>query len=714
MPLQHISFLQDVDNQLLQLVFQESELGLILLDKEQRIVTWNLWMTQHCQFSLTAVLGKKLVDIFPVVANSNLDRATHQALSHRMSSVISHKLNQTSLPLYSSAGTPIFQFIKIKPIKGSNGDQFCLIHINDISAAVNRDKQLKDQAKQTKNISSQLSQEMERAHVTLDSIADAVIATNEIGLITLINPVAERLLDIREEQVRMQPVRDIFKITSEDNENLRLDCPVYDCLRSLKTIHNDSDHVLLNKNGGRYSITDSVAPIIDSSGKLLGAVLVFRDVTSSRALTSELTWHAEHDTLTGLANRRSFEVKLKCVLEKTKIQYRESYVLYLDLDQFKVVNDTCGHDAGDELLKQVAMVFSGKLRNTDEIARLGGDEFGIILEHCSKKSAIAIAEKLLKAVEEYRFGWHTHSFKIGVSIGVTPITGNEAKAAEILSAVDSACYVAKDSGRNRLHFHEFDETGASTHQQEMQWISKIQKALDENRFRLYAQSIQDIRHIDDKPSHYEVLIRMLGPSGEIIGPGAFLPAAERFNLMASIDRWVIDTVFQKALSITSGQHPRLSINISGMSISDDTFLDHILSLLKKHPAIAERLCFEVTETAAIANLNKAIHFLSSLRSLGCKIALDDFGSGLSSFAYLKTFPIDYLKIDGFFVKGMIEDPINIIFVEAIHKIGHAMGLQTIAEFIENRETVKVLKEIGIDYGQGYGLHVPCPIEDVFN
>jgi len=697
-------------------IFLESESGLIVIDLELCLVNWNPWFTKHSGIDFNDVKTKNLIDIFPVLKKSSVERGIISALKNCMSSVVSHTLNRTPFPLKKITGQVLQQQIMIKPISLNNNKRFCLIQIIDVSAGVNREKQLIEQANRTKAISEKLAEEKERAQVTLNSIIDAVITTDEQGYILSMNPVAELLIGVTEEDAQQKKVAQIFKLIKEETKE-PISCPVVTCLQSRNTIANEKEHILLGR-AGRYSINDSVSPIIDDDGMMLGTVLVFRDVTRARALSAELNWQALHDPLTGLANRRQFELDMNTLLSKAKSDSFQHHLLYLDLDQFKVVNDTCGHDAGDELLQQVTQTLERKLRKSDVLSRLGGDEFGVLLESCDAQNALAVANNLREAVDTFRFGWQTHSFKIGVSIGVAEITGEEAKATEILSAADAACYVAKQSGRNRVCFHETSPSASLTHQQEMKWVSRLQAALDNDCFELFLQRIQSVRCQEIESNHYEVLIRMIGENGDIIPPGAFLPAAERFNLIGSLDTWVVENVFKKLEQLRiNKQQPNnltLSINLSGTSMSNIDLLNRINELIDISDTPAETFCFEVTETAAIANLKQANEFLSSLRSRGCKIALDDFGSGLSSFAYLKELPIDYLKIDGLFVKDIAIDNIDRAFVESINQIGQVMGLETIAEFVENTDIMKILTDIGVDYAQGYGIHKPRIFDHVFS
>ena len=658
------------------------------------------------------VVGEKLNRVFPVLENSSVERAIQSSVKNGMSSVISHTLNHKPFPLKRLSGQLIEQQIIVKPLFLENHQRFCLIQITDVSSAVNREKQLISQANETKAISEKLAREKERVQVTLNSIADAVITTDQSGVILSMNPVAEIMTGFSENDAQGKKIEQVYKLIHEETQEPILN-PVMQCIDHEDIVSNDADHILQGAVS-RYSITESVAPIFDENNSMLGAILVFRDVTQSRALSAELNWQALHDPLTGLANRRKFESEMKNLLMKAKSDKVKHHLLYLDLDQFKIVNDTCGHDAGDELLKQITNILESKTRKNDLLARLGGDEFGLLLEHCDAEHALLVANNLRLAVEDFRFGWQTKSFRIGVSIGISEINGKESKASKILSAADAACYVAKENGRNQVHFHEINSSASAAHQKEMQWISRLQTALDNDRFELYLQRIQNAESLSVVSEHYEVLLRMIGEDGELIPPGAFLPAAERFNLIGSIDRWVVDNVFKKIQNLKKNHQLSdkltLSINLSGASMADDGLLDRINLLLDETDLPAKNFCFEITETAVIANLNQAQSFLSRLRSKGCKIALDDFGSGLSSFTYLKSLPIDILKIDGTFVKDMVVDDIYKVFVESINQIGHAMGLTTIAEFVENDAILKMLSKMGVNYTQGYAIHRPSPFD----
>lgn len=386
----------------------------------------------------------------------------------------------------------------------------------------------------------------------------------------------------------------------------------------------------------------------------------------------------------------------------------------MDLDQFKVINDTCGHAAGDELLRQLTHEIQSVIRQTDTFGRLGGDEFGILMTNCSLDNAYRVAESIWRIVQDYTFVWDNSSFKVGVSIGLVAIDSEVANLAQLMSRADTACYIAKDAGRNRIHAYKYNDNEISQRHGEMQWISRIHQGLEKNFFCLYAQSIESLKNNNTSETYYELLIRLKDREGNIISPTSFLPAAERYGLMEKIDHWVIKNAFnllhKNPIFLSKIKH--VSINLSGQSLTNNKFLDWIVLELSENAIPPEKICFEITETAAIHNLTIAIHFITTLKKLGCKFALDDFGSGLSSFAYLKNLPVDYLKIDGMFVKDMTNDPIDRAMVKSINEIGHLMNMQTIAEFVENSEIIEILNDIGVDYAQGYGISKPVDINEL--
>ena len=435
-----------------------------------------------------------------------------------------------------------------------------------------------------------------------------------------------------------------------------------------------------------------------------------------KKVEEQLTFNANHDALTGLVNRHEFERRTVMLLSTIKDGEDEHALCFMDLDQFKIVNDSCGHVAGDELLRQLTSVLKNVIRKRDTLARLGGDEFGALMENCSLLDAHRVASSLQKAIQDHQFVWEGQSFKIGVSIGLVPITSSTDTITKLLSDADAACYIAKDSGRNRIHVYHAEDSEVALRHGEMQWVSRINHALEEDRFCLFAQTIESLDGNTNKHKHYELLLRMVGEDKKIIPPGAFLPAAERYNLISKIDYWVIANVFEALADnpVFLSQIDFCSINLLGQSLTEPEMLNYIIEQLNRTEIGGYKICFEITETAAISNLNKATEFISSLKGLGCRFALDDFGSGLSSFGYLKNLSVDYLKIDGMFVRDIVDDPIDHAMVKSINDIGHVMGMQTIAEFVENDVIKGMLKEIGVDYVQGYGIGKPQPLEELLD
>jgi len=567
---------------------------------------------------------------------------------------------------------------------------------------------LNDALRRAAKYEDDLKEERDRAEVTLTSITDAVISVDVNGDVQFLNPSAEELLGVTQEDAVNRKFEDIAHITS-DITGEPLPDTLEECFSTGGVYEFPEYSSLINSESVAIAIEASVAAMNNDEGRLIGAVIVIQDVSHTRKLTRQLSYQATHDMLTGLYNRRKFEEVLGEALINVKEENALHTFCYLDLDQFKIVNDTCGHVAGDELLRQIPDLFHHVLRSGDILARLGGDEFGILLENCNIQQAIQIAENIRQQIKDYRFVWDDKTFEIGASIGVVGITNENADLTVIMSSADVACYAAKDSGRNCVHIYESMDNEAALRHGEMHLTSRIQHALKEDRFRLYRQPIIGIA--GDDSEHYEILLRMVSDADEIIPPGAFLPAAERYNLMCNIDRWVIAESF-RYIKDGNGSGPILgtdaviSVNLSGDSINDSEMLDFIVNEKKKHDMSLENVCFEITETVAISNLSKATDFMKSLKEYGCQFSLDDFGSGLSSFAYLKNLPVDYLKIDGSFVKEINNDEIDRAMVTSIHQIGDVMSLKTVAEKVENEEILAILKLIGIDYAQGFHLGQP--------
>ena len=469
------------------------------------------------------------------------------------------------------------------------------------------------------------------------------------------------------------------------------------------------------KNGELYWAREHICPLFDDDNNVSHFIATQEDVTDAKKLSEETSYQASHDLLTGLINRREFEFRLDRVINSVKDAQSEHALCFMDLDQFKIVNDTCGHVAGDELLRQIGDLLLANVRQRDTLARLGGDEFALLMEHCGIEQAYDTCQKIINILADFRFHWEEHTFTIGISIGLAQINRHTQDSQEVLGYVDGACYAAKDAGRNRIEVHTEDSERLKQRKGEIQWNNEINDALDTNRFELYCQPIVSLQDPDIGIS-YEVLLRLRMLDDTIVPPGAFLPSAERYNSITRIDRWVIEhTLHWISRHAKQLNHIKsFSINLSGQSLGDEAMLGFIIREFQQGDVPAEKIKFEITETAAIANLRDATVFMRTLSELGCRFALDDFGSGLSSFAYLKNLKVNVLKIDGMFVKDMLEDPIDFAMVKSINDIGHVMGLETIAEFVESDEIADKLREIGVDYAQGYALGKPVPIDTLLN
>ena len=559
---------------------------------------------------------------------------------------------------------------------------------------------------------AELSREKERAEVTLHSITDAVITADAAGRVQYINPAAERLTGWTLAEGSGQPIERVIRLAHESSGEA-LPNPGLLCLQT-NLVQTTARHGILQRQDGKpVAVELSAAPMRNSRGTPMGVVVAMQDVSRARRLTQQLFHQASHDALTDLYNRTKFEENLGELLAAAREEGQEHALLYLDLDQFKIVNDTCGHIAGDELLRQLAHIMHENIRKGDLLARLGGDEFGLLLRDCPLDQARRIAQALLERIQVHRFHWQGKTFEVGASIGVVAITPNDDDLTTLLSAADLACYAAKDSGRNRVHIYHAADADLAERSEGMHWVNQILDTLDHDRFLLYRQPIRALSAAGSGQEHCELLLRMRAVDGSIIPPDYFIPAAERYNLMPKIDRWVVRNAFAAlaagALGAPGKDGRVIAVNLSGASLGDAQLPAYIRACADELGVALADICFEITETAAIGNLANAGRLINELRALGCHFALDDFGSGLSSFGYLKTLPVDYLKIDGAFVKDMVADPIDRGMVEAIHQVGQIMKIRTIAEWVEDAATLEALKAIGVDFAQGYHIGRPQPI-----
>ena len=556
----------------------------------------------------------------------------------------------------------------------------------------------------------QLFQEKERAQVTLQSIGEAVITTDPNGVVDFMNPVAEHLTGWCADDAAGHHLNEIFSLVSE-SDGTALPDPIARALRD----HDESEAaaIMVRSDGATVAVIENAAAIRDSDGHFTGAALIVRDVSRERNLLREMAFQATHDPLTRLINRRQFERELSAVIEDALKTDSQHALMYIDLDQFKTINDSCGHIAGDQLLKQVAGHLSDNIRRLDRLARLGGDEFGVLLRDCTIEKALEVAEDLRHNIKDLRLHWEEKSFRVSLSIGVVAITKESGNLDEVLRAADAACYVAKDQGRNRVHFYQPNDEMLAQRSSDMQWVQRLRDAIDDNQLVLFGQTIFPLGHDGPHPPMCELLVRMMD-GDRVIPPMTFIPAAERFNLMFDLDLWVIGESFRQ-LGLLWREKPQdrriFAINLSGQSLDHPDLEQAIQDLELKYAIRPHRICFEITETSVIANMERALALMDQLRRRGFLFSLDDFGTGLSSFAYLKKLPVDYLKIDGEFVRDILHDPVDKAMVDTIRRIGGVLGMTTIAEAIEDAETCQLLTAMGIDYGQGY--HLAKPSADAF-
>ncbi len=555
-----------------------------------------------------------------------------------------------------------------------------------------------------------LYEEKEKAQVTLRSIGDAVLTTDKNGTIEYANPATEQLLELKVSDIVGKQHDEIIRVF-DGSTRMPKDNPIAKCLKNKTPEILDEHSLIISHNDHDHVVDITVAPIREKNGEIKGCVLVAHDVTELHNMTRKLDYQATHDDLTGLINRREFEKRLSQSLDNARIDNQQHALVYMDMDNFKIVNDSCGHLAGDELLKQFCSIIKVHVRNTDTFARLGGDEFAILLTGCPIEHAKNIATEIQKQLQNFRFQWNDRTFEIGVSMGISVIDNESGSTTEVLNNADSACYVAKNAGRNVVRVYNDNDVVLQQHKGEIQWAQRITQALADNRFTLYCQNIQPLVPTDENQQCQEILVRMVDEQGNLIGPQNFIPAAERYQLMTAIDRWVINAAFitLAAHNAENEQQRSYYINLSGQSLSDPELLHYIIDTQSETGVDPQHICFEITETAAITNLSNAKRFITALKQAGFHFALDDFGSGMSSFAYLRELDIDFLKIDGAFVRQIGQNSVDYAMVSSINQIGHLMGIRTIAEFVEDDHTLELIKALEIDFAQGYGIDKPKPM-----
>jgi diguanylate cyclase (GGDEF)-like protein/PAS domain S-box-containing protein len=558
-----------------------------------------------------------------------------------------------------------------------------------------------------------LLHEKDLVEVTLQSIGDAVITTDTNGQIEYMNPAAESLTGWAGDVAHGLQLSRVFSLFDKESTALVVN-ELQRALTERETVQSSQDTVLSRHDGRQHSVQYSVSPVLGHEDSALGAVMVIRDVTEHRSMERKLSHQETHDALTGLINRNEFAVRLEAELGQNGFDNGDHTLCFMNLDKLKVINDTCSYAAGDRVIKTIAGLLPGQLRDTDVLARLDGDQFGVLLKYCLLKDAVEISEKILSLINETTYEGFGESIQTTASIGLVKASHGDS-VVDAMAMADLACYAAKEQGGNRVHVYQDSDKELARRHNEMRWVPKIREAIKADRLILYFQDIVPVVPENQAGHHFELLLRILDENNELVAPDRFLPAAERYNLVASLDRWVIDHSFdwyqRKGQYLGEGQSLTMAINLSGASVTDRALLEYIKEQLTHYCVPANVICFEITETAAVANLQAAAGFIRDLQHIGCRFALDDFGSGMSSFAYLKNLPVDYLKIDGSLVRGIETDTVNYAMVNAIHQLGSVMGIKTIAEFVENEKTREKLAEIGVDYAQGFGICRPKPLED---
>lgn len=558
---------------------------------------------------------------------------------------------------------------------------------------------------------AELHAEKELAQVTLASIGDGVLAAGENGRVKYLNPVAESLTGWSAAEAVGRPLAEVFRLSAEPGGESADDL-MHRCREAGQSLRLTERLSLERRDGRRHAIESTCAPLRDPKGRIIGTVLVFQDVSDKRLMALQLAHQATHDELTGLFNRQAFDQHLQRALDETRRQPVPHVLAFLDLDGFKLINDACGHQAGDELLRRVAGLLQDHLRPNDLAARLGGDEIGILLPHCALAEAEGVIGGFHRALQGFRFTWRDQSFPVGASIGIVPMDRDWQSVAHLLSAADLACRAAKEKGRNRVQVYQEDDAAFVRRQGEMSWVLRVQRNLEKDGFALFSQSLLPLSGRASRGLYFEVLLRMVDADGRVHLPSDFLRAAERYGLMTDIDRWVV----RRCLETLAEQPPPFldvlhacSINLSALSVGDETFLDFLEEAIAGSGIPGDKICFEITETTAINNFAQANQLFTRLAARGVRFALDDFGAGMSSFGYLKDLPVSYLKIDHKFIKDIVTDPLDRAMVESIHQVAQVMGLQTVAEGVSSQEGIQYLRARGVDYAQGNWISPPRPL-----
>ena len=673
-------------------IVDSSNDAIISKTPEGLILTWNRAAERIFGYTAKEVIGKPVLRLFP-------PERIHEEAMLMQRVLRGEPIRNMETQRLRKDGQLIDLSISVSPIYDDQGK---VIGISKIARDISHNK----------HIERALNHQHERLRITMNAIGEGVVTTDQHGVIDYINPVAENLLGQRLHEVLGHPVAEVMYLINDESRAPVVN-PILACLADREVKLMDRQTILINQLGREIYVEDSAAPIIDNQHELIGAVMVFRDVTADYQQNKEMNYQATHDALTGLINRREFEVRLQSLLSQVSDQDARHTLLYIDLDHFKLVNDTCGHAVGDQLLKQVVGLMASCMRDVDTLARLGGDEFAVLLEHCDFNQGMRVAQQICERVGDFRFVHDNQQFRVGTSIGLVVIDKHWSDLQALVQAADASCYAAKEAGRHRVHVYQESEQQADHRRGDVNLINELEYALNEERFTLYWQQIMPVKQ--QSGIHGEVLLRLKGLNDhETLQPASFLPAAERFHMISRIDRWVIRHVLQwmQQHRAELSHLTTLSVNISGQSLDDLHFQKDLLELVSHSQCDLTTLCFEITETAAITNLARTATFIENMRKLGVRFSLDDFGTGISSFGYLKNLQVDFLKIDGLFIENLAASPLDQATVRCISEIAKICHIQTIAEYVQNDEVQNLLIGFGIDYVQGFLRHRPAPLDEL--
>ncbi|MBL4700006.1 MAG: EAL domain-containing protein [Phycisphaeraceae bacterium] len=668
-------------------LLNSANVGFILLDKNQTITHAN------------------------EVACGLLNMDAHESLGTPIDLILSNHEQSTVKQLITEAQDNEKKSTGLITVETDNSTLHlrCTVALNDKTNTLSGFALIIQDQSNLMRIEAELLEEQTRNKLTLELLKEGVIITDDSLDVIHMNPVAESLTGWPTFEAEGHNIEEIIRLIDSDNRE-RFDIPGYNAIQENRTIHVSQNLLLVNNNDER-AIEISIAPHLSLENKAQGAVIIIKDLSETRRLTNEIQHHASHDSLTGLLNRQEFEYQVEKSIASAAMHDVQHVLCYIDVNQFKIINAQAGHTAGDFILKEVAHLLRSRIRSIDYIGRLGGDEFALLMVNHTLDNAKRTSQSLIEEFQRHRFTWENQTFELGLSIGVVPVTKESPESAQMLTRAELTCFSAKERGRNQVHVYQADDDELTHKHAEILRAAGITGALQEDRFMLYCQPIVSLSLGNRSIQHYELLLRLNDTNGNIIMPGSFIPAAERYGLMPNVDRWVIHTAlhsYHETFGEKSGVH--IAINLSGNSLSDDKLLGFIKDELASSEVDPQHVCFEITETAAINNLSQASHLIKELKTVGCCFALDDFGSGLSSFTYLKNLPVDYLKIDGSFVTDMSKDTVDYAMVEAINQLGHVLGIGTIAECAESEEVVEQLRKLGVDFAQGYAMGSPMPMD----